>query len=119
MSPTPHTCQMRRVGIAPPRSIIRASCASAMPTRCVGKIALHPVQIAVPRQAILPTLRRFRRLLRLPNPPPYLLAGERHVEVGDAEGGERIEHRADHRRRRADGPRFPAALGAERIMRAG
>src|SRR5262249_54218345 len=66
-----------------------------------------------------PALARFGPGLRLPNPPPQLLAGKGHIEVGDAEGGERVEHRADHRRGRADGTRFPAALGAERIVGAG
>jgi hypothetical protein len=50
----------------------------------------------------------------LPNPLPHLLGCERHVEIGDAEGRERIERRADHRRGRADGIRFPAALSAAR-----
>src|SRR5262249_34454122 len=63
-----------------------------------------------------PALVGFAHGLRLPMPPPQLLAGKGHIEVGDAEGGERIEHRADHRRGRADGTRLPAALGAERIV---
>src|SRR5262245_13322096 len=65
-----------------------------------------------------PTLST-RFLLRLPNLLPHLLGCERHVEIGDAERRDRIERRADHRRGRADGTRFPAALGAKRDVGAG
>jgi ABC-type sugar transport system substrate-binding protein len=39
----------------------------------------------------------------LPDPAPYLLGCQRHVEIDDAKRGERVECRADHRRRRERG----------------
>jgi hypothetical protein len=113
--------QMRRVGIAPPRSIIRASYASAMPTRCVAWAKSLSVRCKLPFRS-----RRFC--------PPYadfaaccaslILRHTCSLVSGMSSsvtprGGERVEHRADQRRGRADRTRFPAAFGAERIVSAG
>src|SRR5260370_25449588 len=58
----------------------------------------------------------LRYLLRPPDPLPHLLGCQRHVEVGDTEGSERIERRADERRWGADGAPLATALGPERVM---
>ena len=41
-----------------------------------------------------------------------------HVDVGDAERGERVEHGVDDGRRRGDRARLADALRAERVVRA-
>src|SRR5882757_77691 len=56
---------------------------------------------------------------RLLDPPPHLLRRERHLEISHPERRKRIERGADQRSRRTDAAGFAAALGAERIVRAG
>ena len=44
---------------------------------------------------------------------------QRHLDVVDADRLQRVEHRADDRRRRADRAGLATALGAERVVGAG
>src|SRR6266540_4261009 len=46
---------------------------------------------------------------------PYLVAGHGHVDVGDAQRRQRVEHRVDVGRRRAHGGGLAHAVGAERV----
>src|SRR5262245_39182070 len=48
---------------------------------------------------------------------PYAVGGGGHVEVADAEGGQRVHHRVDHRGQSPDGSRLTGALGAQRVER--
>src|SRR5215475_1063218 len=48
--------------------------------------------------------------------PPDLLGGGRHREVGDAERGQRVDDRVDHRGRDADRATLSDALDAERVV---
>ena len=57
--------------------------------------------------------------MRFLDPPPYLLGGERHFEIGDAERRKRIERRAHHGGRRGNRAGFAAALRTKGIVRAG
>src|SRR6266540_1748504 len=50
---------------------------------------------------------------------PYLVAGHGHVDVGDAQRRQRVEHRGDVGRRRAHGGGLAHALGADRVVRRG
>src|SRR6266540_1768312 len=50
---------------------------------------------------------------------PYLVAGHGHVDVGDAQRRQRVEHRVDVGRRRAHGGGLAHALGADRVVRRG
>src|SRR3954463_8910360 len=61
-------------------------------------------------------LRSLGRSLGGLDRPPDLLGGGRHRDVGDAEGGQRVDDRVDHRRRDADRAALADALDAERVV---
>ena len=61
------------------------------------------------RGRLAPRLRRLARL-GVAGGPPHPLRRARHVEVADAEVGERVDHGVLHRRRRADRAASPMPL---------
>src|SRR6185312_2545481 len=62
---------------------------------------------------------RIRRLSsrRSPDRPPYPLRGGGHIDVLDAERGERVEHGGDDGLRRGDGAGLARPLNPERVGR--
>ncbi len=91
---------------APAMAVRCSSCGRTAGGRCPRRCRMCHSRAVAQLTGCSKASALLRRLDRLPHPR----RGERHVEMVDAEVDQRIHHRIDEGRRRADGAGFPAPL---------
>src|SRR6185369_10364380 len=96
--------------LCPPASALPPDLASAAAASATvfARVSSNAYMVGLPFRLL------FRRLYRA----PHTVGRGRHVEIRDARARERVVDGVHQGCGRADGARFAAALGAERIVRA-